>query len=202
MIAIGRKGLSSPGIAGVFFLRGCITFRQNSAMVRRIGLLLSLTLLQSSLMAADSPGYRVKYSGGSLNDFKTNDYLRLVIEQPNLKVGKGKTSIAIPIAAVTELSYGEEVRHRVLEAAALGVFTLGIGALVGFSKQKKHYIGVIWDQPENGNKGGIVLQAGKDNYRGILAALEGLTGKKAIDADAEAAKARAKDAAATPVKAQ
>ena len=63
-------------------------------MVRRIGLLLSLTLLQSSLMAADSPGYRVKYSGGSLNDFKTNDYLRMVIEQPNLKVGKGKTSIA------------------------------------------------------------------------------------------------------------
>jgi hypothetical protein len=32
-------------------------------------------------------------------------------------------------------------------------------------------------------KGGFVMQYDKDEYRGILMALEGITGKKAVDSD-------------------
>jgi hypothetical protein len=79
------------------------------------------------------------------------------------------------------VSYGEEVHHRIGTAAGLAVVSLGIGALVAFSKSKKHYIGVTWS--DSNGKGGIVLQADKNEYRGLLAALEGISGKTAVDTD-------------------
>ncbi len=53
---------------------------------------------------------------------------------------------------------------------------------MAFSKSKKHYIGVVW--ADGDKKGGIALQADKNEFRGLLAALEGVTGKKAVDTDA------------------
>lgn len=35
-----------------------------------------------------------------------------------------------------------------------------------------------------GKKGGIAFQADKSDYRGVLAGLEGITGKKAVNSDA------------------
>jgi hypothetical protein len=53
---------------------------------------------------------------------------------------------------------------------------------MAFSKSKKHFIGITW---ANGDaKGGYVMQCDKNEYRGILAAIEGITGKKAVDSDA------------------
>ena len=49
------------------------------------------------------------------------------------------------------------------------------------SKSKKHFIGLTWD--DGGKKGGLALQADKNDYRGLLAGLEGITGKKAVDSD-------------------
>ncbi|MEI9970121.1 MAG: hypothetical protein WDM87_16435 [Terracidiphilus sp.] len=40
---------------------------------------------------------------------------------------------------------------------------------------------ITWDN--NGQKGGIAFQADKNDYRGLLAGLEGITGKKAVDSD-------------------
>ena len=45
--------------------------------------------------------------------------------------------IAIPTKTITELSYGQEVHRRIGTAAGLAVVSLGIGALVAFSKSKK-----------------------------------------------------------------
>ena len=53
---------------------------------------------------------------------------------------------------------------------------------MALSKSKKHYIGFTWD--DNGRKGGAAFQADKDEYRGVLAGLEGVTGKKAVNSDA------------------
>ncbi len=42
-------------------------------------------------------------------------------------------------------------------------------------------IGLTW---ANGNrKGGLAMQCDKNDYRGILAALEGASGKKAVDSE-------------------
>ncbi len=70
--------------------------------------------------------------------------------------------------------------------AGVAVLTLGVGAIIAFSKSKKHYIGITWD--DGGKKGGVALQADKNEYRGILTALEGVTGRKAVDTDEDAAK--------------
>jgi hypothetical protein len=68
--------------------------------------------------------------------------------------------------------------------AAIGaaVVSFGIGALLALSKSKKHFVGLTWDN--GGQKGGLAFQADKSDYRGLLAGLEGVTGKKAVDSDA------------------
>jgi hypothetical protein len=67
----------------------------------------------------------------------------------------------------------------------VGILTLGIGALLALTKTKKHYVGVTWaDKADASKKGGVVFKVGKGEYRGFVAALEGLTGKKAVNADA------------------
>lgn len=52
---------------------------------------------------------------------------------------------------------------------------------MALTKSKKHYIGLTWD--DDGKKGGAAFQVNKDNYRGVLAGLEGVTGKKAVNSD-------------------
>jgi hypothetical protein len=64
----------------------------------------------------------------------------------------------------------------------VAVVSLGIGALLALTKSKKHFIGITWD--DGGKKGGLAFQADKSDYRGLLAGLEGVTGKKAVDSDA------------------
>jgi hypothetical protein len=50
------------------------------------------------------------------------------------------------------------------------------------SKSKKHFVGITWVDGEK--KGGFVTQCDKNDYRGILLGLEGVTRKKAVDSDA------------------
>jgi hypothetical protein len=90
--------------------------------------------------------------------------------------------VVIPAAAITEISYGQDVHRRVGAAIGLAVFSFGLGALLALSKSKKHFVGLTWD--DGGKKGGCAFQADKNNYRGLLAGLEGVTGKKAVDTDA------------------
>jgi len=146
-----------------------------------IALLICVALPVASLAAERQVGYEVKYSGGSLPGVKTGEGLTLFIGDSLHLTTKKTEELSIPAASVTDLSYGQEVHHRIGTAAGLAVVSLGIGALVAFSKSKKHFIGIVWD--DNGKKGGVVLQADKIEYRGVLAALEGVTGKKAVDTD-------------------
>ncbi len=80
------------------------------------------------------------------------------------------------------MSYGQDVHRRIGTAIGLAVISLGIGALMAFSKSKKHFIGLTYADADK--KGGFAMQYDKNEYRGILAALEGVTGKKAVDSDA------------------
>jgi hypothetical protein len=74
------------------------------------------------------------------------------------------------------------VHRRVGAAIGLAVFSLGLGALLALSKSKKHFVGLTWANGDQ--KGGFAMQCDKSDYRGVLAALEGITGKKAVDSDA------------------
>jgi hypothetical protein len=139
-------------------------------------------LLPISALASDI-SYKVVYDGGSLPNIKAGVDVKLFLDTDHIRIMRGKDEIAnIPAASVTEISYGQDVHRRVGAAIGVAVFTLGIGALLALSKSKKHFIGLTW--ADGDKKGGIAYQADKSDYRGLLAGLEGITGKTAVDTDA------------------
>jgi len=109
--------------------------------------------------------------------------MKLFIEGSQIRLVKDKNEVVtIPASAVTEISYGQDVHRRVGAAIGLAVVSFGIGALMALTKSKKHYVGLTW--ADGDKKGGFAMQCDKKDYRGILAGLEGITGKRAADSDA------------------
>jgi hypothetical protein len=138
-------------------------------------------VLPLSVFAGDS-GYKVKYDGGSIPGTKTGVGLKLYIESNQVRLVQDKKDlITIPASAVTEISYGQDVHRRVGAAIGIGVVTLGVGALMALTKSKKHFVGLTWANGDQ--KGGFAMQCDKSDYRGVLAGLEGITGKKAVDSE-------------------
>lgn len=132
---------------------------------------------------AGDNGYKIGYDGGSIQNAKAGTEMKLFIDGSNIRIMKDKSEVVvIPAAAVTEVSYGQDVHRRVGAAIGVAVVSFGIGALLALTKSKKHFIGLTWD--DAGKKGGLAFQADKSDYRGLLAGLEGVTGKKAVDSDA------------------
>lgn len=135
-----------------------------------------------AIFAADN-SYKVTYDGGSVPDLKAGAALKLYIDPNQIRLAKDKTNVVtIPSSAVTEISYGQDVHRRVGAAIGLAVVSLGIGALMALTKSKKHFVGLTWANGDQ--KGGLAMQCDKSDYRGVLAGLEGITGKKAVDSEA------------------
>ena len=132
---------------------------------------------------AGDNSYKVTYDGGSLPDIKSGTAVKFFIESNQVRIVRDKTDvITIPAASITEISYGQDVHRRIGAAIGLAVVSLGIGALMALTKSKKHYVGLTW--AEGDKKGGFAMQCDKSDYRGVLAGLEGISGKKAVDSDA------------------
>lgn len=149
--------------------------------MNRLFAILLCFLFPISAFAGDN-GYKIVYDGGSLSNGKAGTDMKLYIEGTNIRIVKSGSDVTIiPAAAVTEISYGQDVHRRVGAAIGVAVVSFGIGALLALSKSKKHFVGITWDN--GGQKGGIAFQADKNDYRGLLAGLEGITGKKAVDSD-------------------
>jgi hypothetical protein len=131
---------------------------------------------------ASDNSYKVMYDGGSVDGLKAGTAMKLYMEAGKIRIVKDKSDVVtVPASAITEISYGQDVHRRVGAAIGLAVVSLGVGALMALSKSKKHYIGVTWD--DNGKKGGVAFQADKNDYRGLLTGLEGITGKKAVNSE-------------------
>jgi CxxC motif-containing protein (DUF1111 family) len=136
-----------------------------------------------AMFAADDNGYKVTYDGGSLPGAKSGSGMKLYIEGDHVRLVKDKADvITIPASAITEVSYGQDVHRRVGAAVGLAFVSLGVGALMALSKSKKHYVGLAW--ADGDKKGGLAVQCDKNDYRGVLAAMEGISGKKAVNSDA------------------
>jgi hypothetical protein len=149
--------------------------------MKRLMAIFLCVIFPMTAFAGDN-SYKIQYDGGSITGAKAGNDMKLFLEGDHIRIIKGKDEVtSIPTAAITEISYGQDVHRRVGAAIGIGVFTLGLGALMLLSKSKKHFIGLTWD--DGGKKGGFAFQADKSNYRGLLAGLEGLTGKKAVDSE-------------------
>jgi CxxC motif-containing protein (DUF1111 family) len=150
--------------------------------VKKLLCLVLCLLFPLSALAGDN-AYKIMYDGGSVADVKAGTDMKISLDGTNIRLRRGdKEVVTIPAAAVTEISYGQDVHRRIGAAIGVAVVSLGVGALLALTKSKKHYIGITWD--DNGKKGGLAFQASKNDYRGLLAGLEGVTGKKAVDSDA------------------
>ena len=149
-------------------------------MKKLLALFLCLLFPVSALAGENS--YKIAYDGGSIPNLKAGAKIRLILEGTNVRIVEDKSNvIVIPAASITEISYGQDVHRRIGAAIGIGVFTLGVGALMALTKSKKHFVGLTWD--DGGKKGGFAFQADKTDYRGLLAGLEGITGKKAVNSD-------------------
>jgi hypothetical protein len=157
-------------------LRRCI-------MKSVVAVILCLILPTAVIGASSEPSFKVKYDGGSLQNAKAGVDLRLFIDSNSVKIIQGQTEIAnILPSSITEVSYGQDVHRRVGAAIGLAVVSLGVGALMALTKSKKHYVGLTW--ADGDKKGGFAMQCDKNDYRGVIAALEGVSGKKAVNSDA------------------
>jgi hypothetical protein len=156
-------------------------------MQKFLALILCLCVPTAALAAGskDVPAnsYKVIYDGGSLIGPKAGDGAKLYIEEKQIRLVKGKEEqlVAIPANSVTEISYGQDVHRRIGAAIGVAIFTFGIGALLALTKSKKHFIGITW--ADGDKKGGFAMQCDKNDYRGVLAGLEGITGKKAVNSE-------------------
>lgn len=134
-----------------------------------------------TVMAADN-GYKVMYDGGSVADVKAGTGMKLFIEQNQIRLVKDKSDVVtIPASAVTEISYGQDVHRRVGTAIGLAAISFGAGLFMLLAKSKKHFVGLTW--ADGDKKGGLAIQCDKSDYRGVLAGLEGITGKKAVNSE-------------------
>ena len=116
-------------------------------------------------------------NGGSVATTVKNDdwnnTLVVTSGEITLKLRDGKVEVIDP-KRVTGLSYGQEAHRRVGTMVALAL--LSPVALFGlFHKTRLHYIGVEYTTTDD-KKGGVMLQADKSNYKGVLMALRGVTG--------------------------
>jgi CxxC motif-containing protein (DUF1111 family) len=157
-------------------------------MLRKIVAILLCVLIPVAAVSAKEEGYKVVYDGGSLGTVKTGAHVRLLIQQDKIVVADGSTVlVTLPPSAITEISYGQDVHRRVGAAIGLAMVSFGIGALMALTKSKKHFVGLTWSMHDDKGveaKGGFAMQCDKNEYRGILAGLEGVSGKKAVDSEA------------------
>src|SRR5215471_21824023 len=97
------------------------------------------------MVAFADNSYNVKYDGGSLQNLKAGTGVRLSIDLNQIRFVKdGRDLVTIPAAAVSEISYGQDVHRRVGTAIGVAVVSFGIGALLALTKSKKHFIGLTW----------------------------------------------------------
>lgn len=147
-------------------------------------LLIALFLCFAMTLAVANDGaYKLAYDGGSITNIKTGEHMKLYLDQNQIRIANDHAEVLrLPASAITEISYGQDVHRRVGAAIGLAVVSFGVGALMALTKSKKHFIGLTWDD-DGGKKGGAAFQADKNEYRGVLAGLEGITGKKAINSE-------------------
>ena len=169
---------SLPAVKIQVVLRGIFS----GGIMKRVFAVLLCVTIPFVMFAADiQNGFNVTYDGGSLPE-KAGVGMKLYVDSTNVRLVKGKTDIVtIPASAITEISYGQDVHRRVGASIGLAFVSFGIGGLMALTKSKKHYVGLTW--ADGDKKGGFAMQCDKNKYRGILAALEGVSGMKAVNSE-------------------
>jgi hypothetical protein len=117
--------------------------------------------------------YPVTYEGGSLP--LSHNRITASIESDEVVLAQHRHRIAVPVRDIMEISCGSQV-HRRLGAAVLNAIP---GLRLGDAET--HYIGVAWTDATGAAKTEVLFRVNESDYRELLASLERMTGKKAVD---------------------
>jgi hypothetical protein len=111
------------------------------------------------------------YVGGSLSSIpeKTKGELD-VSGETEARFNSRKGTFGFQFKKITSLEYGQKAGRRV------GV-ALAVNPLFLFSKKRKHYLTIGFNDDE-GKPQGVVLEVGKGNVRPLIAALTAKSGKE------------------------
>jgi hypothetical protein len=138
-----------------------------------------LLLIQTAALAQASR-FKVRYLAGSVETRTDKDDWRnnLVILSDEIRVElRDGQRISVDPKAVMSISYGREATRHVARWVALGILVHPIAAVGLLNENVKHFVS-IENETADGKKGGLLVQAHKNNYRNVLAHLRGATGKE------------------------
>lgn len=153
-------------------------------MKKAIALLLCVVFMTEAGLWAGIGSDKAVYIGGTANLVKDKEAVLDISDEKVVSF----TGWKVPYEKVTALSYGQHAGRRVGATVALGVTTLGIGALpVLFSKKRRHYLTIEY-LDEAGKQQAAIFEVGKDAVRTTMKTLEVRTGKKVEFEDEEAKK--------------
>jgi len=150
--------------------------------IRRF-LTMAIALVLSLSMLAFGQGNtfkRLRYLGGTVASKTKSDNWdnKLTVESTGIRLAlKDGGETMIDPKRVTGLSYGQEAHRRVGTMIALGVLLTPLALFGLMHKKRNHFIGIEYTNADD-SKGGVLLQADKDDYRGLLMALRASTGAK------------------------
>lgn len=148
--------------------------------MKTISLLLSFLLVAlPTATFAQGNAFKVRYNGGTLTTkVKPDDWnnqLTVTADKIEIKLKDGQT-LDISPQKVTALSYGQEASRRTKTYVGLAfvspIFLFGL-----LKKNKKHFVGIEYTD-DTGKPVALLLQAKNDQYRAVLTALKGVTGKE------------------------
>jgi hypothetical protein len=142
----------------------------------RVFLLISIASLFCYAAAAGeakTPAYPVKYEGGNLH--LTHRALKATLGSEQIVLRAGHQSISVPASAITEIAFGNNVRRR------FGAPVLDVVPFMKLGEAESHYVGVSWTNGDSAAKSEALFRLSSSEYHDFLAALERLTGKKAVD---------------------
>lgn len=150
------------------------------AVVRRLVAAGLAGLLQASVSAAPANAWnKIRYQGGSIeaavNPFDWNTTLTLRPGEVDLLFA-GRKRVMIPVADVTNVSYGQKAYRRVADMAVLSVLATPVALFGLLHKSKDHIVGIEYKTPD-GKTGAILLTVHKGSYQDLLRALKATTGK-------------------------
>jgi len=141
--------------------------------MRVICVILCVALTSSALVASNFPK-GIKYLGGP--GFPDNEQVRdswdngLNITDKEITFSFRKDLIpaeTIPVSSVKRITYGQATTRRVGQWVAIGVLLAPVALLGIFHKSRQHRILIEWTDDQQRERG-ILMQAHKDQFRGIL----------------------------------
>jgi len=148
----------------------------------------STALLLSAVLALPAAGlareakkprltYPVTYEGGNLA--LNRNRIKASLQSDEVVLAQRRHRIAVPVRDITGISCGSQVHRRVGAPVLNAIPRLHLG------QAETYYIGVAWAHARGDASGAAKTEAlfrvSGGTYRRLLASLERMTGKKAVD---------------------